>query len=82
MIRTIASESELVKVELKLPQSVWEALCLVAEKFEETPDHWAALYIKRQLEGDVADYFRLYAEEHFGPLCNEIKKLLKDEDTI
>lgn len=82
MIRNVVSESELVKVELKLPKSVWDVLCLVAEKFEETPDQWAALYVKRQLEGDVADYFRLYAEEHFGPLCKEIKKLLKDEEAI
>lgn len=68
----------MVRVELELPQSVWRALCLVAEKFEETPDEWACHCISRELEADAADHFHIYHEEYFAPLSRAVKRLLDE----
>ena len=72
------SEPELVEVKLKLPENIWRALCLVAEKFEETPDEWACQYILRELEADAVDHFHIYHEEYFAPLSRAVKKLLEE----
>jgi hypothetical protein len=70
----------MVKVTLDLPENVWKALQLVADKFGGQPEHWATFYIENELGADADDYFQGYILQHFGPLSIEIKRLLIKEN--
>jgi len=68
-----------VKVELELPENVWRALTLVAEKFDETPDEWAASCIRMQLDACADNEFMEEAQDYFRPLSLEVKRLLSGD---
>ena len=70
----------MVKVTLDLPENIWKALQLVADRFGGQPEQWAAFYITNELEADADDYFQGYILQHFGPLSIEIKRLLTKEN--
>lgn len=73
-------EATAMKVELKIPKNVWEALKLVAARFDETPDEWALHYIKGGLFGDALDSFATEPHPYFEPLSRKVVELLKGSE--
>ena len=63
-----------VRVELQLPEILWRAICMVAEKAGQEPGERAALYLREMLICDAEDGFR---DDGLGPVGEEIRQLLK-----